>query len=200
MEGASDKHEHQVDTVAMDYVFLGQEDQDDLTPVLILKHSKSKAIFSHPVTCKGTMCEWVISRVVKDIESVGIRKVILKSDQEPAIIALKTAIISLREHETIPENSPVGESKANGMVENAIRQVFAQIRTLKDALGCRVGKRIPPDSNILLWMIEYASVLLNRFPVGRDGLTAYRRIKGKRCAKPVAEFGESIFYRGKNGD
>ena len=29
------------------------------------------------------------------------------------------------------------------------------------------------------WLIEYASVLLNRFEVGRDGRSAYERSKGK---------------------
>ena len=46
-------------------------------------------------------------------------------------------------------------------------------------------------------MIEYASVLLNRCSVGRDGLTAYRRVRGKRCSKPTAEFGEKLLWRRK---
>ena len=193
--GASDAHEPQVDTIAIDYGFLGTDDSDDLIPVLVVKDRKSKAIFSHPVTAKGCSCEWAIDRLIKDIEGLGIRKCILKSDQEPAILAYKRAVIQKREHETIPENVPVEESRANGLVENAVRQAFAQARTLKAALDKGLGKKIPAEATILLWLIEYSGVLLSRYSVGRDGLTAYRRIKGKKCGKPIAEFGESIFFR-----
>ena len=108
-------------------------------------------------------------------------------------------MIKARELETIPESAPRGDSKANGSVENAVRVTVAQIRTLKDALDHRLGKRVPSDAPVLLWLIIYAGILLSRFGVGSDGLTPYRRIKGKRCSKPVAEFGEHIYWR-KNKD
>ena len=83
------------------------------------------------------------------------------------------------------------------MVENAIKQIFAQIRIMKDALDSRLGRRLPAESAILAWIVEYASVLLNRFAVGKDGVTAYRRVRGKTCSRPIAEFGEMIFWNCK---
>ena len=79
--------------------------------------------------------------MIKDIESIGIRKVILKSDQEHAIVALRTAIMGQRQHETIPENAPAEDSKANGRDENAIRQECAQVRSMNSALDSRVQKK-----------------------------------------------------------
>ena len=46
-----------------------------------------------------------------------------KSDQEAAMVALQAAIQRIRTAKAIAINSPVGESEANGRVENAIRRV-----------------------------------------------------------------------------
>ena len=52
----------------------------------------------------------------------GNRKVILVSDGEAAIKAVKDKIIALREAETIPEETPVGEHNAN-LAEGMVRRV-----------------------------------------------------------------------------
>ena len=60
------------------------------------------------------------------------KKIILKSDQEPSIIALRDEIIKQREEETIPEESQVAESQSNGPVERAVQTIQGQTRTMKD--------------------------------------------------------------------
>ena len=57
----------------------------------------------------------------------------LKYDQEPAIVNLQAAVQKIRPN-TIPTNSPVGESESNGRVENAIRRVQEKERTLRHQL------------------------------------------------------------------
>ena len=42
---------------------------------------------------------------------------------------------------------------------------------MKRALGERVKTFVNASSNILPWMIEYASVLINRYLAGKDGET-----------------------------
>ena len=86
------------------------------------------------------------------------------------------------------ENPPVGDSQANGFIENANGIVKAQIRTMKDALDTRLGEKIPPDSTVLAWLVQYAAVVWNRYAVSSDGKTAYERIRGKQCTRPIAEF------------
>ena len=48
--------------------------------------------FAHQVEEKGPN-EYAIIAVVADIEQLGIKRFIFKSDQEPAILALKERII-----------------------------------------------------------------------------------------------------------
>ena len=57
----------------------------------------------------------------------------------------------------ILRNSPVGESQSNGVVEKAVRDVEDQVRTLKDALECRMSIRLGIKSSLLAWPVEHAA-------------------------------------------
>ena len=95
----------------------------------------------------------------------------------------------------MPENSPVGDSQSNGLAERSVRRLQEQIRTLLIVLESRIGHRLPMDSNIAAWLIEYASTCLNsRQPNSSTGKTPYEEIHGKKASEPKAEFGEAIMY------
>ena len=61
---------------------------------------------------------------------MGYQRAILKSDGEPAITRLKEAIRNEGAETMILEESPVGDSQANGIAERAIQAVQGQARTL----------------------------------------------------------------------
>ena len=62
------------------------------------------------------------------VESLGHSKVILKSDQEPALLSLKDAVKSEVRVDIVLEESPEYESKSNGEVERAIQMVHGAIQ------------------------------------------------------------------------
>ena len=70
------------------------------------------------------------------------------------MVEIQRKVQGLREGITVPENSQVGESAANGRVENAIQRVQRQCRTLKDDLENKLKKKIMPDHPIYLWLVE----------------------------------------------
>ncbi len=74
--------------------------------------------------------------VKKIVETLGHWKIIVRSDDEPAILALKGAARTERESdaEVVLEEVPVGEHQANGLAENAIKNVRGQFRVIRDAL------------------------------------------------------------------
>eukprot|EP00435_Cladocopium_sp_Y103_P014191 s2521_g3.t1 len=74
------------------------------------------------------------------LKNLGYRKVVLKSDGEHSIVALKEAAAREAAIESVPEESPVGDHQANGLVENAIREVKRQIRVLRSALEESIGR------------------------------------------------------------
>ena len=91
---------------------------------------------------------------------------------------------NLREKITILENSPVGDSQANGAAERAVQAVGEQVRVL------RLSNYELVDG---FQDIEPAADMVSKFLVGDNGRTAYERAKGKRHDKP-AEFGELVHY------
>ena len=90
-----DKSEEGIPTVSIDYAFLNEKQEIDSgensgMPVLALKDRKSGMMQSRVVPAKGTD-KFAIKRLVKDIELLGHKKIILKSDNESSILALKKA-------------------------------------------------------------------------------------------------------------
>ena len=53
--------------------------------------------------------------MVNFIDGLGYPEIILKSDQEPAIMSVQEAVKLRRKQSTILENSAVGESRSNGL-------------------------------------------------------------------------------------
>ena len=65
-----------------------------------------------------------------------------------------------------------------------------------DALEARLGQAIRSTGiGALAWLVEYASVLWNRYAVSADGKTAYERIRGKKSRMLGLEFGEQVHWR-----
>ena len=102
----------------MDYMFLGKKGEETF-PILAVRDAKSQATFATWVPAKGTEHPWVMKRVMMFIDALGYQDIILKSDQERSITAVQTYIKEKRVGQTILENNPVGDSKANGMVEKS---------------------------------------------------------------------------------
>ena len=96
----------------------------------------------------------------------------------------------IRDKETVLENSPVGDSKANGVAERAVQAFGEQFRVIREGLQQRLQVRIPGNHPLTSWMTEHSADLLNKYQCGEDGRTAYRRWKGKDFQGQVVEFGE----------
>ncbi len=75
----------------MDYTYTHNEQEKDEErgmPIVVLKGEKAKAITAKVAPSKGEDAHAVES-VRKAVEQLGRRRIILKSDKEPAILALR---------------------------------------------------------------------------------------------------------------
>ena len=166
------------------------------------RHTKMTLSTVIPSKTTGT---FAARRVWAFLREIGFKNgdIILKCDQEPAIMSLVSEISKLRAENggvgrTIEGNSPVGSSSSNGIVERAIQSVEEQIRVMPSALEGKWKSAIPVKHAIWPWLVEYASYLLNRCSVGLDGKTAYERSKGKAAHFVDHEFGEVILWKKKH--
>ena len=88
----------------------------------------------------------------------------------------------------------MGDSRANGEVERAIKTVQGQVRALKSALDEHYKTGYHENHVLLPWLIAYASSLINKFTIGDDGKTAHERARGRKFSKALPELGECVFY------
>jgi len=168
--------------------------------VVVARDRDSRMMLSEVVPTKGSTGLFAASRVACFIRELGCggATVILKSDQEPAIVALTNEITRLRAPAlTQPEQSPVGSSGSNGVVERGIQSFQMMARVMKSALEEKWKVTIPDDHAVLTWMTGYASFLLNRFEIGKDGKSSYERLKGKKAKVSGLEFAECLWFKVK---
>jgi hypothetical protein len=105
----------QITTFSMDYLYLTKsrvvekeallDGEEVEMKVLVAKDAKTKTLFANAVVAKGCDEEgYAITRIVEDIAWLGHTRMILKSDNGPAILkvlkdSLKTARVEITEVE-----------------------------------------------------------------------------------------------------
>ena len=112
---------------------------------------------------------------------MGKACILLKTDQEFAIVCVQKAMQPLKS-ETVPINSPVGESACKGRVENTIRRKQEKFRVFRSQFEQGIGQRISDQSNIMAWMARWAAELLSKYtpePVPcKRGLRSATKVAG----------------------
>ena len=139
--------------------------------------------------------------LVEDCKWLGYSRIILKSDNEVAIVRLLTE--SLKElrvsvgdlGQVMEEHPPPFDSQANGDAESAAKAIRGQVRTMQSFLEGRLGHRIPMQHPLMSWMIEHAAALITNRVRGHDGKTAYSRVRGRPFGTRLLAFGEKCKFK-----
>ena len=86
--------------------------------VLVVRETKTGATMA-TATKKGDSVGWLVAKVALWIDDLGHNRVIIKTDQEPSIVALMRSVRLAREPgaKTIIEGSAVGEPQSNGAAD-----------------------------------------------------------------------------------
>ncbi len=175
-------------------------ERDILLKILVVKDSFSRAIFAHVVPQKGVgEHRFAADRLRNDILWMGHRRVLLRCDNEPAI--KKLLVETLKEFnvsamDQVAEKSPAPhDSKGNGSIENAIRQVQGLLRTMKSCLEERLQCRIPSNHAVMWWLVEHVAWTLTTRHRGTDGKAAYERLRGRPFTKRTFGFGEQCLAK-----
>ena len=163
---------------------------------------ETRAVLSSVVP-RNTTGEWICRRLMAWLRELRLESVdiIVKSDNEPALTSLIASLSTMRAMTSgsrmIIENSPVGSSKSNGIVERAIQPVQEMIRTIGSDIEGRWGVKMDATHSIWPCIAEHAGFLLTRFEVGRYGKSAYERLKGKSATVQGMAFAEGILWKRK---
>ena len=182
-------------------VSLAAETSDEETSnavcVMVTKCSHTHCLFAHVVPRKGTDDEgYVVEQLKNDILWLGHSKVVVRSDNEPAILRVAEKVTrALRVSGGVEGASQEGsvpyDPQTNGMAEGAVRLIKDQFRTLLLGLQKAIRGRMPVDRPILTWMVEHAAYVRSARVVGQDVKTAIQRARGSAGTTSYVAFCET---------
>ena len=113
----------------------------------------------------------------------------MKTDGEPAIVAVRDALLKYNGGIGIPEQPEKGEKAENGYIEEAgktVRELACAFITQAEE---GVDDKLPLDCDLMPWIIRRAAMCHSRYAVGKDGRTAFERMRGRRCKSVVVPIG-----------
>ena len=133
---------------------------------------------------------WIQRSIAQDIDNVGRKaaKIVIKNDQERLWLHFRMRHKWHRTVKTILANSPAGETEGNGGVEDAIRRVQEKVRTPKCQVEAEAEMDVDRCDDLMPWMARWAGELITKYSLGKDGKTAYERMCGRSCGRPIAKF------------
>ena len=203
----------EIPVISLDYCFLSRRgvfDRGEWKPiegelslkVLVVRCSKSKAVFAHAVPVKGVDPQrYIIDCVVDDVSWLGHVKVLIKSDNEPALAqVVSTALSAIRircDMEQVGEEHSIPyDPKTNGAAELGVKLVKGQLLVLKLGLEKKLGHRVPVTHPLLTWLVQHAADVRTFRVKDRVTMkTPYQFAKGRPFATRLLAFGESCRFK-----
>ena len=176
-----------------------RDEEETPTTILVAKHRQSKMPRSWRVPRKGD-CE--ASLAMEGLRGFGLvpgQPVILKCDNERAIVALRKRVAELWGGGALDQAPAPGEHESNGIIENGVKVGKGMLRVLLFALEAKIQGRIPCTLAIFAWLVGHASEVVAKCLRGKDGKTPYSRLFGKEAQVHDLEFGERLRWRSDRG-
>ena len=187
--------ERSIPLVSCDYMYLSrkgvfskedlsEEERNAAVCVLVAKCGVNQCLFAHAVPQKGVDADgFAVEQLKKDILWLGHSKVVIRSDNEPAILRVVEKVVQgLRAtggmDSAASEGSVPYDPQTNGTAEGAVRLIKGQFRTLLRGLERSIRGSVPPDHPAIAWLVEHAAFVRNARIVGPDGKTAHQRARG----------------------
>eukprot|EP00971_Amphidinium_carterae_P106851 2116603-Amphidinium_carterae.1 len=183
--------------ISIDYGFLNESaSETESIPILCVKDSMHRWVAGHIVPKKG-VDEFAVEVLTNELVQSGHARIHLRSDQEPAILALKEAAAArarLKGIEVVMEEPALHDSRGNGAAESAVKEIKDQTRTLLASTASKYGMELKGDHFLVPWLVRYAGQVINRCRRGADGKTAYELRKGRSFKREIPPFAERIMY------
>ena len=200
-----EKDSLEIPRISLDYFFVssGDEAASD-NPILVMLDESTGEKWARAVGQKGLgvdgNMDWLIKDLSEELKSWGHAggeggHIILKTDGEPAIIAVREALARYHGGKVVQEGPPRGESQSNGAVEEAGKTVREYARVLKEHVEDKAKIKLSTADVLVNWLIRWSAMICSRYMVGRDGKTPYERRRGRRCNIPAVAFGEKVHYK-----
>ena len=141
-----------IPAIAIDYGYLNNRDdqmREAGAPILVSKCNRDRWIGQ---SANEGADEYAVSELKNDVMCSGFTEVLVRSDNEPSILALKesTATALKLAGVTIKaEESALYDSQSNGLAENAVKDAKDAVRTNLACLVRRFGQEFTGGHPVL---------------------------------------------------
>ena len=164
--------------------------------MLVRKCNRDRWIGAAIVPTKGAD-EYAVAELKNNVMCIGFIEVLIRSDIEPAILALKESAataLKLAGVNVKTEESALYDSQSNGLAECAVKDANDAVRKNLACLVRRFGQEFPGGHPVLSWLVKYSVAMVNRCRRGPDSKTAYELRKGRKFARVLPHFAEKILF------
>ena len=125
---------------------------------------------------KGRGEDEIIDQAVENVKRLGhTGKVIVKTDNEPALLSLRDGVLQRLELQAIPAVPPQGGTQSNGCMENGVKLLKGMLRVHVLALENKINGKIPTHHPLMTWIVPHAAECVTKYSRGADGKTPYER-------------------------
>ena len=186
--GGRDLPELQVDNM-----FMGRRGEKEL--ICALHAIDTEFLVRTVIQADKGPIDFVINDILEFLGEIVRKRIVIRSDNEPAVKALVQAVALHRQDETVIEEIPVKSSQSIACNEHDHFLVGGMARALRIDVEKRFGDNFPVLHAVHPWILRHRGWLFNRFCVGRDGYTAFQRYKGRIYNGEVCDLFECVLFK-----
>ena len=158
---------HAVPEFCFDWAFLGSKGEEATQAIQVGRDRRIGMLFAHHVPRKGRVSAHGAAEMLKDLDRLRYGRVLLKCDNEPALVSVQKEVVRLRAKDT--------GGRARGQV---IRE---QMRAIRAGLQDRLQVRIPGTHALTSWMVEHAAIRSGRRRPNGLQKTERQRVSWSSC-------------------
>ena len=137
-----------------------------------------------------------MSRVVSDLNSMGYRRILVRTDCEASILDLWAKVRDRWHGEVVKMESMVGDHNSNGAAEQAVQKIEDELRTWKSSIDDAIKGAVPPTHDLMTWLVEHVASVNRRTAIGEDGKTPMERTRGRQGRNMMAELSQCVCHGG----
>ena len=200
--------------VSCDYLFitprgvfrrdeLEEDELEGALTVLVVYCGHTRSIFAHAVPKKGKdEAGYIVEQLKQDVLWLGHARVVIKSDNEPALLQVVQATIAALKisgvQSATDEGSVPYDPQTNGAAESAVKLLKGTVRANVLGLERQIQARVPVDHPVMSWLVRYSAMIRTLRVKGQDGLTAQQRVRGSSTIIRLIQFGEICRYKARS--
>ena len=138
-----------------------------------------------------------LALVMQGLREMGLSgtRLVLRGDGDSSLMDLLTRVAELRGATTVLEHGPREDGQAHGRAERTVKTIEETVRVQLTDLEQRTGKSVDYRGNLFGWLVRHAVDLANKRLVGRDGTTAWQRMRGRPYRGQLLRFGAPVMHR-----